>query len=177
MTFPLPVGVCRKVCRPVRDPPRVVRVSAVVRMARAAVKHGAEPCEVVREVLQEVGCELCKEHIEGVRDGIEALVEAIADFLKALYDLIDALLGIRVQQLPPAEGDAVRIRTFWEKLLLLLRRALIVFRIKEAADALFELIDAWARLNEVLAQFMIEANALANCVEGFSDEQRERVDL
>lgn len=166
MTFPLPPG-CRKVCRPVRDPPRVVQLSTVVRMARAAVAHGADSCELVARVAEAVDCQKCKDEVENVRLGIEAVLEALADLVEAIYDLVDAILGVKVpRDEPPEPGDNVRIKTIWERIKGLLRGVLLILRIKEVVDAILDFLDAWSRFQEVLTQFLSDVNALANCASG-----------
>ena len=79
MSFPLPQGVCRKVCRPVRIPPRIVKPVDVIRMAKAAVRHGTQPCELTRMVANAVDCKLCDKEIQDVDLGLQYLKEVLGD--------------------------------------------------------------------------------------------------
>lgn len=170
MTFPLPPG-CRKVCRPQRSPPRVVGIDEVVRFARSAVKNGAVPCDVAMAVMTAVGCVPCEAAVRNVRDGLDALAEALADLIKAIAVLIREIAGLKWGKDEQPTGPNVRIRTFWEKVVIAMRKALRLWALNDIVEALLNVQDAWNRFMEVLSEFRAAASELADCVEGVSDEK------
>lgn len=169
MTFPLPPG-CRKVCRPQRNPPRVVGINEVVRFAKSAVKNGADPCDVAMAVRNAVDCVPCETAVENVRVGLDALAEALVELIQAIWDLISEVTGIDWEGEEQPTGPNVRIRTFWEKLVLALQKALRLWALNDIVEALLNLQDAWNRFMEVLSEFRAAASELADCVEGVNDE-------
>jgi hypothetical protein len=153
MTFPLPTGICRKVCRPVRPTPRVTRTPDVVRMALAAVKHGALPCEVSGAVRVAVGCELCIDEINRILETWDALQEVIFDImelLRRLKDEFDIIPGL------PSEGIK---RWVW----LLIRRLNLFARLYRFATIVFELIDTLGVLFKILSMLLDDVKAFLDC--------------
>lgn len=138
MTFPLAQGICRKVCRPVRVPPRLSGWKEAVRFARAAVKHGDDPCFVASQVAIAVGCDIC-----GCAEELEAVIRAGQQAGKAWADVVLALLGlieaISCLEIKPIGGQIPDPGTWWQRLLRFMRR---LIRPAEFIGALLELVQA-----------------------------------
>lgn len=160
MTFPLPTGICRKVCRPPRNPPRRTDTDDVVRMARAAVRNGADPCELAGVVRRELGC-ACSDEALSVQQGLEAIAED-RDALRAAFEELLIALGIlakgSIPQAPPPPGDPV-----WRQWL---RRIRALLRWAEVAGALYNLWEAVAEFSRVLDTFVDDVARLLRCIAG-----------
>lgn len=160
MTFPLPQGLCRRVCRPVRVPPRLSGWKEAVRFARAAVRHGDDPCFVASQVAIAVGCDIC-----GCGEELEAVIKASdnaglkwADVLIGLYGLVEALSGIRL-----GGGQLPDPGTWWDRFLRFLRR---VIRPAEIIGALWELVSAVDAFEAAFYDLQRAIDALQKCKEG-----------
>lgn len=165
--FPLPQGYCRPVCRPSRSEPRVVNISAAVRFARAAVRHGADPCDVVRQIKAEIvprgaECSCEKEQLE-VIEGLHVLSEGWDDLWQALFWLVKALVGIESWE----EFDKLSKVKWWQ---ILWSRFKFLWSIKKAADALWDVIDAIRNLRQQEEAFREAVALLIDCLnKGASD--------
>lgn len=163
MSFPLPQGVCRQVCRPVRFPPRLTGWKEAVRFAKAAVKNGDEPCFVAEQVAKAVGCELsaCGKEVDAVIAAGKIASASWADVLTALLGLIEAITGLTLTlgpggQIPEPEG-------WWPRFLRLLRR---IIRPAEFIDALLTLVQAIDDFDEAFYDLRGALDALEKCKEG-----------
>lgn len=85
--FPLPSGTCRKVCRPVRNPPRLVNSRVVARMAVNAVKNGEDACAVSAAVAKAVNCS-CEAEMGAVQDQAFSVARDLIEVQSALADLL-----------------------------------------------------------------------------------------
>lgn len=165
MTFPLPQGTCRKVCRPVRVPPRLSGWKEAVRFARAAVRHGDDPCFVVSRVAIAVGCDIC-----GCGEELEAVIKASqvagarwADVVAALLGLIEALSGLTLT--PKPGGQVPDPGTWWQRFLRLLRR---IIRPAEVVSAILELVQAVDEFEAAFYDLQKAITALQKCKEATS---------
>ena len=127
--FPLEQGTCRVVCRPNRSRPRRVTVKAVVRFANAAVRDGANECDVVDAVVTELGCHPC----ESLADDVAEALDVVQEVRNRLRNAVLAVL-LSFGIIP---GETMPKETF----LQLLRRLLkSVKNIAGVAAALVELV-------------------------------------
>ena len=165
MTFPLPQGVCRRVCRPVRDPPRLSGWREACRFARAAVRHGDDPCFVAAEVAKAVGCSLdgCGEELEAVIKASAVAGARWADVVLALLGLIEALSGLTLTPSPP--GQLPDPGSWWQRFLRFLRR---IVRPLEIADALWQLVQAVDAFEAAFYDLQRAIAALKKCTEAKS---------
>ena len=92
MTFPLPQGVCRKVCRPTRNPPRIIRASEVFRIARAEKRNGEGPCTILSSAYRAVP-EL--DYPAKLTAAADALDQAYAEVFEAAGTVAKDLFTIR----------------------------------------------------------------------------------
>ena len=156
--FPLPSGYCRPVCRPARSEPRTVTIKAAVRFARAAVRHGADPCEVVLAIRQAVGGECnCEKQQDEVIQGLDVLAEGWDELWDALLELIKALVGINSWE----EFDKLSKVKWWQ---VLWSRLKFIWSIKEVADALWDVIDAIRNLRNQEKAFRDAVADLIDCL-------------
>jgi len=131
MSFPLPSGYCREVCRPVREP-RYSKLDVIIRMANAAVRRGtAGPCEIVDAVAQAVGCatDPCAAEREELVRQAERTVEAVWAVIEAAEDLGIKVNIRRGSYLPDPEQDPGLWDQFLDAISLLWRWATIVYDI------------------------------------------------
>lgn len=138
MTFPLPQGLCRKVCRPVRHPPRVIRAAEVFRMARAAKRNGEGPCTILSSAYKAVP-EL--KYPQRLYDSSMALITSaneVNELIKVVLDDLTSLQGRRVI-------------LFWRVLRLLYDITQLVLALNAMSDAQVELISV--------------SRSVANCLE------------
>ena len=154
MNFPLPTGICRPVCRPSRETPRYSTIPSVVRMAVAAVKRGADGCELSREVSKAVGCKACSEEIA-------ELLALEKEILLAKKSLDDALLDLRNDLGIPGgnpQEDA------WYRALLTRFRQLFrwLFILADVA----RVIDSAEDVTRVLERLLIAQRHLVECARG-----------
>lgn len=146
MTFPLPNGYCRSVCRPKRVSPRLVTIREVVRFARTAVKNGDRPCDIVSGVADAVGCD-CKESAQMVADGIPVLREAQEELISRMVDLANTLgFGLfDLKDAIPRPQDGL-LRRLWRRLSVFLLVKDIVeqmYAVFVAGQAFFAILDSW----------------------------------
>lgn len=92
MTFPLPQGVCRKVCRPVRRPARVIRAAEVFRIARAAKRNGEGPCTILSSAYRAVP-EL--KYPEKLDEASLALIESAQKVNDIVTEVLEDLVTLR----------------------------------------------------------------------------------
>lgn len=164
--FPLPSGYCRPVCRPARPEPRVVNSAATIRFARAAVKHGANPCDLVAEVRKAIGANCtCVKEQDAVVDGLGAIKETWADLWRDLLALVDALFGIKSWE----EFDRLSKVKWWQ---ILWSRLKFILSVKEAADALWDVIDDIKLLYRQYQAFREDVIRLIECLNGQSDSTK-----
>lgn len=165
MTFPLAQGICRRVCRPVRVPPRLSGWKEAVRFARAAVKHGDDPCFVASQVAIAVGCDICGcgEELNEVIRTSQVARTRWADVVLALLGLIEALSGLTL--VPGPGGQLPDQGSWWQRFLRLLRR---IVRPAEVLSAILELVDAVANFEEAFYDLQRAIEALEKCKEGKS---------
>lgn len=163
MSFPLPSGICRKVCRPVRVPPRLSGWKEAVRFAKAAVRHGDDPCFVASQVAKAVGCDICGcgKEIEEVIEASRRAGSAWVDVLTALYGLIEALSGLTL--VPGPGGQIPEPGTWWTRFLRLLKR---IIRPAEFVGALLELVQAVDNFEAAFYALQRAIEALRKCKEG-----------
>lgn len=153
--FPLPDGICRTVCRPNRSEQRTVTTKAAVRFARAAVTHGADPCDVVKAIRNAIGAKCnCEQQQEEVIQGLDVLADGWDDLWEALLWLVKALVGIESWE----EFDKLSKVKWWQ---ILWSRLKFLWSIKKVADALWDVIDAIRNLRQ---QEMAFRNAVADLI-------------
>lgn len=148
-------ATCRWVCTPWRSQKRHWTLPAVVRVARYAVRDGADPCELAKAVAEAVKCECgkCKEEAAALR----ALIQEILEAQKALKEALDALrgdLGITRQD---SDGDA------WYRALFIRFRRLFtwLFVLVDVA----RVIDAAEGMEALLGRVIAAQDALLTCIE------------
>lgn len=151
---------CRMVCTPWRSQKRHWTLPAVVRVARYAVRDGADACELAKAVAKEVKCDCgkCEEEAAELR----ALIPEIIEAQKALKEALDALrgdLGITRQD---ADGDA------WYRALFIRFRRLLgwLFVLVDVA----KVIDAAEGMEELLSRVIVAQDALLKCIESGENE-------
>lgn len=90
MNFPLPTGICRKVCRPTRVPARVVRAKDVKRFAKAALANGENACLILGGVYSELDERLgyTRRMLDEVGELNDAIQEVNSEIVKVLRELI-----------------------------------------------------------------------------------------
>ena len=164
MTFPLAQGICRRVCRPVRVPPRLSGWKEAVRFARAAVKHGDDPCFVASQVAIAVGCDIC-----GCGEELQAVIRTSgvagarwADVVLALLGLIEVLSGLEIK---PIGGQVPDPDSWWIRFLRFLRR---IIRPAEFVAALLELVQAVDAFEAAFYDLQRAVAALKKCKEAKS---------
>lgn len=165
MTFPLAQGICRRVCRPVRVPPRLSGWKEAVRFARAAVRHGDDPCFVASQVALAVGCDIC-----GCGEELQAVIKTSgvagarwADVVLALLGLIEALSGLTLT--PGPGGQVPDPGSWWRRFLRFLKR---IIRPLEVADALWQLVQAVDAFEAAFYDLQRAVAALQKCKEAKS---------
>lgn len=146
---------CRWVCTPWRSQKRHWTLPAVVRVARYAVRDGADPCELAKAVAEAVKCKCgkCEEEAKALR----ALIPEVIEAQKALKDALDALrgdLGITRQD---SDGDA------WYRALFIRFRRLFswLFVLVDVA----RVIDAAEGMEALLGRVIAAQDALLKCIE------------
>ncbi len=152
--FPLPSGVCRKVCRPLRDPPRLVTPKDAARMARAAARR-SPVCEVLGAVYSALESPEAG-HASMVEEGIDALDERLDALDTALRVLAQDIAGIRVTDIPEDETTLQK----W------LRRAKIAMRVGAIIDDLVEIFRSYVAMREVLRELMRNVGLMIQCLRG-----------
>jgi len=159
MNFPLPSGICRKVCRPVRFPPRLSGWREAVRFAKAAVKNGDDPCFVASQVAIAVGCDICGcgEEMLAVEKASNAAGQAWAAVRLALYALIEALSGLN---LGDQGGQIPDPESWWRRFLRLLKR---IIRPAQFIDALWIFVSAVDDFERTFYALQTAIAALEKC--------------
>lgn len=138
MTFPLPQGVCRKVCRPTRSPPRVIRASEVFRISRAAKRNGEGPCTILSSAYRAVP-EL------GFPEKLDTAALALAEAATAVNDATMVVL----EDIATLRG--MRVIFVWRILSLLYDLSVLVSALNDMSDKQMDLIQI--------------ARTVANCLE------------
>lgn len=159
--FPLPQGICRKVCRPVRFPPRLSGWKEAVRFAKAAVRHGDDPCFVASQVAIAVGCDICgcQQELEDVILKSAKAGTAWADVVLALLGLIEALSGL---DLRPPRGQLPEPESWWLRFIRLLKK---IIRPAEFIRALRDLVNAVDTFEAAFYDLTRAIEALKKCKE------------
>lgn len=157
--FPLPDGYCRRVCRPKRSDPRLVNTAATIRFAKAAVKHGVEPCELVKaiKIAIKAECGECTKEQDEILQGIDALRDTWGELWLDLALLVKALLGIDSWE----HFDKLSKVKWWE---ILWSRLKFIWSVKEAADALWDVLDDIRALKKQYNAFEEAAIELIECL-------------
>lgn len=152
--FPLPNGICREVCRPFRTRNRVVKLGDVVRFAKAAVKHGADRCEVAGAVAKAVECDKCRKEQA-------ALGRASIDYVYQLGLLEDAIRDLRdALGFPDERNSPTRVPKDWlesltsrfKRLFGWLNILIILARIIDASEGVIQESHTLLRAQEDLLQ-------------------------
>jgi len=159
MTFPLPGGVCRQVCRPKRSPPRQMEPKDVARLALATVKNGYSSCDVLDAVRAVISCPKCQAAIDAVDNGLQALMEDSARLLEALYALVESL-GIPKKILP---GDKYETEEWWRRLLRMIN---LVTKVRDFVEAVLEVYEAVLALNQTIRVLIADIRELMKCCSG-----------
>lgn len=159
MTFPLPQGICRKVCRPVRSPPRQMEPKDVARLALATVKNGYSQCDVLDAVRAVISCPKCQAAIDAVDTGLQALEEDFARLLEAILALLESL-GIPAKTEP---GDKWETEPWWRRLLRMLNLAA---KVREFVLAVLEVYYAVKALNQTIQTLITDIRELMKCCSG-----------
>lgn len=154
MTYPLPIGVCRTVCRTKTAP---MDAQVVARMAKSAVKNGDDPCLVVELVRIATGCRgECTEEAQNVEVGLDALREAVDELESALLDLLRAL-----NLKGPPSNDPLSKESLLERILKYLK---FLSSLKKLVSAILDVWDAYSRFLMVFRQFIDDVAALIRCL-------------
>lgn len=157
MTFPLPGGICRKVCRPQRSTPRQMEPKDVARLALATIKNGWTPCEVMEAVRARIQCATCEAEIQSVDAGFQALEEDAKALLEAILELLESL-GIPAKEKPPEKGDPEP--PWWRRLLRALNLAA---KVREFVVAVIGIYEAVVELNQTISQLIADVRELMQC--------------
>jgi len=137
MTFPLPQGVCRKVCRPVRRPARVIRAAEVYRIARAAKRNGEAPCTILSSAYRatpELG------YPASLDAASMALVDAAQKVNELTAEVLADLVGLR----------GGRVLLPWRVLTLIYDLYQLVTALNELSDAQVESVAVMQRVSNCL---------------------------
>lgn len=156
VSFPLPDGTCRRVCRPNRAVPRQINPKDVARLALAAVKNGYKDCEVMDAVRGVVKCSKCREKIEAVDEGLQALEEDARELLSAILELLGAL-GIPTKGEEPEKG---KTEAWWKKLLKAINLAT---KIRDFVEAVLKIYEGLLALNETVTRLIADVRELMKC--------------
>lgn len=148
-------ATCRWVCTPWRSQKRHWTLPAVVRVAGYAVRDGADPCELAKEVAKAVKCECgkCEEEAMALR----ALIPEVIEAQEALKDALDALR----EDLDITKQDSNKDK--WYKALFI--------KLKRLLGWLFVLVDvAWViyaaeGMEALLGRVIAAQDALLDCIE------------
>lgn len=154
MTYPLPIGVCRTVCRTKTAP---MDAQVVARMAKSAVKNGDDPCLVVELVRIATGCnDSCREEAANVELGLEALKEAVDELEKAIIDLLRAL---NLKGAPT--DDPLSKESLLERIIKYIKFA---SSLKKLVTAILDVWDAYSKFVSTFRQFIDDVAALIRCL-------------
>lgn len=177
MTFPLPEGTCRTVCRPARKTPRLIRLNDAVRLAKAAVDNGEKPCEVSAAIYRALQCRPCGPALDDVITGRDLLVDSWRGVRAALATVLRLVgLGTLADQLEddeqpetgePIDPEQIPSGSFWGRLW---RRFIWIVRLVAFLQAIGELVSALLLYNRRLAEFL---NALADYLRCLESENAQ----
>jgi len=159
MTFPLPGGICRQVCRPKRSPPRQMEPRDVARLALATVKNGYSQCDVMDAVRAVISCPKCQAAIDAVDLGLQVLEEDFKRLLEAILALLESL-GIPARTQP---GDKWETEPWWRRLLRMINLAAKVW---EFVNAVLEVYYAVQALNQTIRVLIQDIRELMKCCSG-----------
>lgn len=172
MTFPLPTGVCRPVCRPNRKEPRLIRLKDAVRLAKAAVDNGDGACEVTTAIFRALGCRPCERQLQEMVEGRDLLIQAWRQVREKLATVLRLVgLGTLADQLvddeepstgEPIDPENIPSGSFWGRLW---RRFLWIVRLVAFLQAIGELVTALLEYNRRLAQFLNAFQDYLACLE------------
>lgn len=160
MSFPLPDGICRPVCRPKRKFPRRFTKKDVARVALAAVENGEDSCAVLAAVKEVVACPSsdCGAEWADFDAGVQAAEEDLQALLDALKNLLEAL------GLPRAAPDELKDpETIAQRLLRIVRNLVLIYDIGRAIS---DVIVAVGALSVTVARLVEAARSLADCIGG-----------
>lgn len=148
-------ATCRWVCTPWRSQKRHWTLPAVVRVAGYAVRDGADPCELAKEVAKAVKCECgkCEEEAAVLRELIPEVIEA----QKTLKDALDALRGDLDITRQDSDGDA------WYRALFIKFRRLFAWLFVLVDIA--RVIDAAEGMEALYGRVIAAQDALLDCIE------------
>lgn len=161
MTFPLQPG-CRKVCHPARNPPRVVRRQDVMRFARAAVKHGEDPCNLSKAIRRALGC-CCDDVLASIDSGIQAIKEdwdRILEIVGGIGELLGIVIELPKVGKPLPNGVAV---TFEPGIVAILKRLWTGLRAGVVVAALLELLYAVGDMLNDIGVLIDDIGRLVKC--------------
>lgn len=156
MTFPLPNGVCREVCRPQRLPPRRTKVNDALRMSRAAIRNGGDGCELLAGILAITDCEICQDEQRELAEARTVLSEGWNDVMAARAAVLESL-GI-----DPERETLGRIRR-------LVRALRFLFTLMRFARAVDDLLLQISRLNRAMPGIQSAITELFQCLGAKND--------
>jgi len=128
----------------------------VARLALATVKNGYTACEVLAAVKEVVKCNACRDIIEQVDDGLQALQEDLDALWEAILELLSAL-GIPSKTKP---GDKIEEQAWWRRLLRALN---IVSKIRDLVNAVLNVYDSVNALIKTANQLIQDVKRLMQC--------------
>lgn len=133
-----------------------------MRFARAAVRHGDDPCFVSKQVAIAIGCDICGcgEELEAVIKTSQVAGARWSDVVAKLLGLIEALSGLTLGARQVPDPD-----TWWQRFLKLLKR---VVWPAEVADAILELVQAVDAFEAAFYNLQRAVAALEKCKEAKS---------
>lgn len=165
MSFPLPDGICRPVCRPKRSTPRLVGPKDAARFAKAAVENGYECREVMKEVKKAIPCAACEKEIQDVDQGLQVLGEDAEAVVSAILNLLEAV-GIPTKGTPEPDDKTIPETPWWKRLL---RAVNVVTRVSEIVEAILTLYHAVNSLAATITQVVEAVRSLMQCCGGEKD--------
>lgn len=153
MTFPLPTGTCREVCRPARIN-RFSQKDVVIRMAIAAVKRGNDPCDIAVGVANAVECPLstpCTQEALQLSSSLQLFRDGLDQLLQAAIDLAEDFAWKKAGAYMPEDETS-----WWEdlitKLNVMARIVKITVHVVALLDSLFDVVDrAYIVITDTLA--------------------------
>lgn len=156
MSFPLPRGSCRTVCRPAREN-QYANTQFAVRAAVAAVARGANACDVSRAVADAVSCSprVCVFELENLLVSASRVTETSQQFMDAVGKLgMD--WGI-MRKMPEAPRDDPWWQVFVETFKIVFKIVDFVIDIIAVVNAGWELLDATYIM-------ILDSEGLARCL-------------
>ena len=153
MKFPLPSG-CRKVCRPVRNPPRLSRLEVCVRMAIAAMKNGEDPCAISSTIAVAVGCQPCQAESEALSISVGQLEDSVGMLFDALVALAD-LFGLK-------RGSGIPDDPSWWEIIFEFFKT--ISKIVMVVEAIAGVLEAGWRVIDNIYSVIENARAVRDCL-------------